>query len=70
MLDQHPGPRLRRPILCSRVSDRENDDDAFVGPIASWFVLIDDRLQNQTDSKHKYGLHKASSIRSIFSTTG
>ena len=21
-------------------------------PIASWFILIDDRLQNQTDSKH------------------
>ena len=39
--------------LASTVSDRENDDDAFVGPIAScWFVLIDDRLQNQTDSKH------------------
>ena len=43
------------------MSDSENDDDAFVGSIASWFVLIDDRLQNQTDSKH-YGLHKASSI--------
>ena len=38
--------------LASTVSDRENDDDAFVGPITSWFVLIDDRLQNQTDSKH------------------
>ena len=38
--------------LASTVSDRENDDDAFVGPIASWFVLIDYRLQNQTDSKH------------------
>ena len=36
----------------STVSDRENDDDAFVGPIASWFVLIDDHLQNQTYSKH------------------
>ena len=47
--------------LASTVSDSENDDDAFVGPIASWFVLIDDRLQNQTDSKH-HGLHKASSI--------
>ena len=47
--------------LASTVSDSENDDDAFVGSIASWFVLIDDRLQNQTDSKH-YGLHKASSI--------
>ena len=43
------------------MSDSENDDDAFVEPIASWFVLIDDRLQNQTDSKH-YGIHKASSI--------
>ena len=43
------------------MSDSENDDDAFVGPIASWLVLIDDWLQNQTDSKH-YGLHKASSI--------
>ncbi len=31
--------------------DSENDDDAFVRPIASWFILIDDRLQNQTDSK-------------------
>ncbi len=38
--------------LASTVSDRENDDDAFFGPIASWFVSIDDRLQNQTDSKH------------------
>ena len=38
--------------LASTVSDSEHDDDAFVGPIASWFVLIDDRLQNQTDSKH------------------
>ena len=37
--------------LASTVSDSENDDDVFVGPIASWFVLIDDRLQNQTDSK-------------------
>ena len=39
-------------LLASTVSDRENYDDAFVGPIASWFVLINDRLQNQTDSKH------------------
>ena len=38
--------------LASTVSDSENDDDAFVRPIASWFILIDDRLQNQTDSKH------------------
>ena len=38
--------------LASTVSDSENDDDVFVGPIASWFVLIDDRLQDQTDSKH------------------
>ena len=38
--------------LASTVSDSENDDDAFFGPIASWFVPIDDRLQNQTDSKH------------------
>ena len=38
--------------LASTVSDSKNDDDAFVGPIASWFVLIDDRWQNQTDSKH------------------
>ena len=35
--------------LASTVSDSENDDDAFVRPIASWFILIDDRLQNQTD---------------------
>ena len=34
----------------STVSDSENDDDVFVRSIASWF--IDDRLQNQTDSKH------------------
>ena len=39
-------------LLASTVCDSENDDDAFVGPIASWFILIDDRLQNQTDSKH------------------
>ena len=38
--------------LASTVSDSKNDDDAFVRPIASWFILIDDRLQNQTDSKH------------------
>ena len=38
--------------LASTVSDSENNDDAFLGPIASWFVLIDDRLQNKTDSKH------------------
>ncbi len=38
--------------LAWTVSDSENDDDAFVGPIASWLVLIDNRLQNQTDSKH------------------
>ena len=31
--------------LASTVNDRENDDDAFVGPIASWFVLIDDRCK-------------------------
>ena len=48
--------------LASTVSDSENDDDAFVRPIASWFILIDDRLQNQTDSKHLYCLHKASPI--------
>ncbi len=36
--------------LASTVSDSENDDDVFVRSIASWF--IDDRLQNQTDSKH------------------
>ena len=47
--------------LASTVSDSENDDDACVGPIASWFVLMDDRLQNQTDSNH-YGLYKESSI--------
>ena len=47
--------------LASTVSDSENDDDAFVELIASWFVLIDDRLQNQTDSKH-YGLPKVSSL--------
>ena len=29
--------------LASTASDSENDDDAFVGAIASWFVLIDDR---------------------------
>ncbi len=34
--------------LASTVSDSENNDDAFLGPI----VLIDDRLQNKTDSKH------------------
>ena len=38
--------------LASTVSDSENDDDTFVRPIASWFILIDDLLQNQTDSKH------------------
>ena len=31
--------------LASTVSDSENDDDAFVGAIASWFVLIDDRCK-------------------------
>ena len=40
--------------LASTVSASENDDDAFFGPIASWFVPIDDRLQNQTDSKKQY----------------
>ena len=44
------------------MSDSENNDVAFVGPIVSWFVLIDDRLQSQTDSKQEYCLHKASSI--------
>ena len=39
-------------VTCGSMSDSENDDDAFFGPIASWFVLIDDRLQIQTDSKH------------------
>ena len=38
--------------LASTASDSENDDDAFVRPIVSWFIIIDDRLQNQTDSKH------------------
>ena len=38
--------------LVSTVSDSENDDDAFVRPIASWFILIYDRLQNETDSMH------------------
>ena len=38
--------------LASTVSDSENDDEAFFGSIASWFVLIDDGLQNKTDSKH------------------
>ena len=38
--------------LASTVSDSENNDDAFFGPIAIWFVLIDDRLQNKTDSNH------------------
>ena len=31
--------------LASTVRDSENDDDAFVEPIASWFVLIDDRCK-------------------------
>ncbi len=38
--------------LASTVSDSENDDEMFFGPIASWFASIDDRLQNKTDSKH------------------
>ena len=42
--------------LASTVSDSESDDDAFLGPPCSWFVLIDDRLKNQTASKHRYGL--------------
>ena len=37
--------------LASTVSDSENDDDAFVRPITIWFVLIEDRSQNQTDPK-------------------
>ena len=36
--------------LASTVSDSENDGDAFVRPIASWFILIDDRLQNQNQA--------------------
>ena len=39
-------------LLASTVSDSKNNDDTFFGPIASWFVLIDDGLQNKTDSKH------------------
>ena len=31
--------------LASTVTDTENDDDAFVGPIASWSVLIDDHCK-------------------------
>ena len=38
--------------LALTVSDSENEDDVFFGPTASWFVLIDDWLQNKTDSKH------------------
>ena len=38
--------------LASTVSDSENNNDVVFLPIASWFVLIDDRLQNKTDSKH------------------
>ena len=41
-----------RGSLASTVSDTENNDDAVVLLIASWFVLIDDRLQNKTDSKN------------------
>ena len=39
----------------SRLIDSENDD-AFFLPIASWFVLIDDRFQNETDYKHRNSL--------------
>ena len=38
--------------LASIASDSENNDDVFVGPIARSFVLIDDRLHYQNDSKH------------------
>ena len=38
--------------LASTTGDSESNDDAFFGPIASWFILIDDRLQNKIDSKH------------------
>ena len=38
--------------LASTVSDSENNDDVFVGLIARLFVLIDDRLHYQIDSKH------------------
>ncbi len=38
--------------LALTVSDSKGNDDALFRPIASWFVLIDDRLQNKTDSKH------------------
>ena len=31
--------------LASTMSDSENDDDAFVGPTASWFVLIDCKIK-------------------------
>ena len=39
--------------LASTVSDSENDNDTFVGPFTSWFVLIElIPNTNQTDSKH------------------
>ena len=49
--------------LASTVNDSGSDDDVFLGPIASWFVLIDDRLQIKpipnTDMVY---LHEVSSI--------
>ena len=48
--------------LASTVSDSENDEDAFVGPITSWFVLIGDRCKIKLIPNTNYGIHKASSI--------
>ena len=48
--------------LASTVSDSENDEDAFVGPIASWFVLIGDLCKMKLIPTTNYGIHKALSI--------
>ena len=43
--------------LASTVIDSARRLRVFLGrPIASWFVLIDDRLPDQTDYKHRYRL--------------
>ena len=40
--------------LASTVIESARPTRFFGRPIASWFVLIDDRLPDQTDYKHRY----------------
>ena len=54
-----------RLVVNLKVSNSESDDVDDAVFFTSWFVLIDERLQNQNASKHRYGPSTHDKVSSI-----